>query len=102
MKYDHKYGRELENLLLKAAKSETLLHEFLYDLLTPTEYTDLAVRWQIVKMLEQKIPHRDIAEKLHVSLATVTRGSRELMNKKGGFRQILQKYYNKKSRPYTK
>ncbi len=91
MKYDYKFGVEMENLLFKAAKSKALLHELLYDLLSPAEYKDLAVRWQIVKQLEQKVPQRDIAKNLKVSVATVTRGSRELMNKKGGFRQMLEK-----------
>jgi Trp operon repressor len=93
MKYTHEYGLEMENIVAKAAKNKALLHEFLYDLLSPAEYKDLAVRWQIVKMLYQKVPQREIAEKLHISIATVTRGSREMINKKGGFKQILEKYY---------
>ena len=93
MKYTHEYGLEMENIVIKAAKNKALLHEFLYDLLSPAEYKDLAVRWQIVKMLYQKVPQREIAEKLHISIATVTRGSREMINKKGGFKQVLEKYY---------
>lgn len=90
MKYDHKYGEELEQLIKTAAKDRALLHELLFDLLSPVEYKELAVRWQIVKMLEQGTPQREIAEKLKVSVATVTRGSREMMNKKGGFQQLLK------------
>jgi len=93
MRYTHDYGLEMENIVFKAAKNKALLHEFLYDLLSPAEYKDLAVRWQIVKMIYQNIPQREIAEKLHISIATVTRGSREMINKKGGFKQILEKYY---------
>jgi TrpR family transcriptional regulator, trp operon repressor len=90
MKYTHEYGRELERTLFRAAKNKALLHEFLYDLLSPAEYKDLAVRWQIVLLLDQGVTQREIADKLKVSVATVTRGSRELMNKKGGFRQLLK------------
>lgn len=93
MRYDHKYGKELEGLIIKAAKSPKLLHEFLYDLLTHTEYKDLAVRWQIVKLLEQGLPHHQIAKKLKVSVATVTRGSKEMFNNYGGFKMILNKHY---------
>ncbi len=95
MRYEHQYGKELESLLKKAAKSPKLLHEFLCDLLSRAEYKDLAVRWQIVKMLERGVPQRDIAKHLKISVATVTRGSKEMFNKYGGFRSMLNKYYRK-------
>jgi TrpR family trp operon transcriptional repressor len=95
MKYVHEYGVELEELIKKASKSQTLLHEFLFDLLSPAEYKDLAVRWQIVKQLQKGLSQRDIAKNLKVSISTVTRGSREMLNKKGGFAEILKKYYSK-------
>ena len=91
MKYIHEYGVELENLIKKASKSPSLLHEFLFDLLSPAEYKDLAVRWQIVKQLEKGISQREIAKNLKVSISTVTRGSREMLN------QIVQKHF--KNRP---
>ncbi len=90
MKYDPKYERDLEKILLKTAKDKKLFHSFLIDLLTPTEYNELALRWQIVKMLEAKIPHHTIAKRLHTSVATVTRGSREMRNKIGGFQKALK------------
>ena len=94
MKYRSEFGKELEGIFLYAAKNRKLLREFLQDLLSPAEYKDLSIRWQIVKLLNKKVPHRDISKKLRVSVATVTRGSRELLNKKGGFKQVLQKYKN--------
>lgn len=95
MKYIHEYGIELEELIKKASKNSRLLHEFLFDLLSPAEYKDLAVRLQIVKQLQKGVSQRDIAKALHVSISTVTRGSREMLNKKGGFTEILKKYYSK-------
>jgi TrpR family trp operon transcriptional repressor len=95
MKYVHKYGVELEGLLKKTAKNKVLLRELLSDLLSPAEYKDLAVRWQIVKQLQKGLPQRDIAKNLKVSISTVTRGSREMMNKNGGFVKVLKKYYSK-------
>lgn len=94
MQYRHEYGVELEGLIRKVAKdpSKQLTREFLFDLLSPAEYRELAVRWQIVKMLADKLPHREIAEKLKVSVATVNRGARELANKKGGFWLALNKF----------
>lgn len=93
MQYTHQHGQELEDLLIKISRDKKLFHEFLFDLLTPQEYTDLAVRWQIIKMLKENIPQREIVKKLKVSMATVTRGSRELLNKKGGFNEVYQKYF---------
>ena len=98
MQYKHEYGVELEELVRKVAmdKNKSFMREFLFDLLSPSEYRDLAVRWQIVKMVENKVPHRDIAKKLKVSVATVSRGVRELVNKKGGFRIAIDKFIKKK------
>lgn len=94
MLYKHEYGVELEKLIEKIGhdKSKKLMREFLFDLLSPAEYRELAVRWQIIKMLDKKVPHREIAKKLKVGVATINRGSRELANKKGGFRLAIDKY----------
>ncbi len=93
MLYKHEYGVELEILVGKIGKNKHLMREFLFDLLSPAEYKDLAVRWQIIKLLKGGITHREIAKKLKVSVATVTRGSRELANKKGGFQSVFKKFY---------
>ena len=47
-------------------------------LLTPSELSEISKRLQIFKLLEQGMPQRQIAEKLGVGIATVTRGSRAL------------------------
>lgn len=60
--------------------------EFLKGILTPKEIDELASRLQIVKMLKKGIPHQEIARRLEVGVATVTRGSREL--KLGRFKKI--------------
>jgi len=93
MQYKTEYAQELEKLLIKIARHPALFHEFLFDILSPAEYKELSVRWQIVKMLKDGTTHRGIAKKLKVSVATVTRGSRELANKKGGFKVVFDKFY---------
>ena len=95
MQYQHQFGEELENLIAKTSKNPKLLHEFLFDILTPKEYIDLAVRWQIIKQLKADVAQRDIVKNLKVSMATITRGSRELLNKTGGFNEVYKKYYKK-------
>lgn len=67
-----------------------LLNAFLVDLLTPKEYEEIVKRWQIVKQLHDGTPQRQIALNLKISLSKITRGSRMLLNKKGGFNQMLK------------
>lgn len=66
------------------------MDEFMEDLLTPAESEDIVTRWQIVKQLSKGTPQREISTKLGVSIAKITRGSRELRNKKGGFWKMLK------------
>lgn len=72
-------------------KDKNELNSFLLDLLTQAEYEEVKKRWEIVKMLDCGLSHHEIAKKLHVGVATVTRGSKALKNSKGGFAYILKK-----------
>ena len=90
------YKKELVKILQLVAKDKNLLDEFLQDLLTIKEYKEVATRWQVVKQLSQKIPQRQISKNLKIGVATITRGSRELQNPKGGFNKLLYALYNKR------
>lgn len=90
MKKRDGYKEELIASIQKAADTKKLLHAFLSDILTSGEFEDIALRWQIIKQLDRGIPQRDIARDLGVSIAKITRGSKELRNKKGGFIEILK------------
>jgi TrpR family transcriptional regulator, trp operon repressor len=72
-----KYFDELIAILLKI-KTEAEMSAFLSALLTPQESEQLPKRIQIIKMLKQGLPQREISEKLNVGIATVTRGTKEL------------------------
>ncbi len=85
-----KYKDEFTRVLRDTAKSAELFQEVLIDFYTPAEYDELAIRWQIVKLLSEGTSHRDIADKHKIGICTVTRGSRELRNPKGGFNHILK------------
>lgn len=63
----------------------------LQDILTPREFLSVAERWQIVLSLAKKLPQREIAEELHVSISKITRGSRALKYGSGGFWYFLKK-----------
>ncbi|KKU67927.1 MAG: hypothetical protein UX89_C0010G0006 [Parcubacteria group bacterium GW2011_GWA2_47_16] len=88
---DKKYREELMRLLV-SIKNPKLMDEFLEDLLTPSEFEDISIRWQIIKLLSRRIPQREISTNLGVSIAKITRGSRELLNEKGGFWKVLKNY----------
>lgn len=66
-----------------------LIKNFLCRLLTPSETADIAARWALVKALEQKIPQREIARTLGLSLCKITRGSREMKNPDQAFLKML-------------
>lgn len=85
------YKKELVETFAKIFGDKKLMTEFLTDILTPTEFEALALRWQIVKKLKKGETHRSIAEDLGLGISTVTRGSRELRNKNGGFHLMLKK-----------
>ncbi|MBI3620286.1 helix-turn-helix domain-containing protein [Candidatus Roizmanbacteria bacterium] len=62
------------------------MENFLLGLLTPQEIMELPTRIEIVKLLKKGIPQVQIAKKLGIGVATVTRGSTEI--KKGRFINI--------------
>ncbi|MEI7709435.1 MAG: Trp family transcriptional regulator [bacterium] len=84
------YKKELLEVLFKIGKDRALLGDFVKDILTPREFENISVRWQIVKRLAKGEHHQGIAEDLHLGVATVTRGSREMRKEQGGFRRALK------------
>lgn len=76
---------QLTDLLLRL-KDRTDMKDFLTGILTPQELREIPTRLQIVKMLKKHLPQQQIAKKLGVGVATVTRGSSEI--KKGRFKQV--------------
>ena len=76
-------------LALAVTNDARLIKSFLRCLLTPSETADIAARWALVKALEQKIPQREIAKTLGLSLCKITRGSREMKNPAQSFQKML-------------
>ncbi len=85
------YKEELIKIFSKASGSQELLELFLKDILTPNEFETLALRWQIVKRLKKGQTQRGVVDELGLGMSTVTRGSRMLRNKTGGFNLLLEK-----------
>jgi TrpR family transcriptional regulator, trp operon repressor len=84
------YKKEVVEVVHKIAKEKGLLADFLKEILTPREFDNIGVRWQIVKRLAKGEHHQAIAEDLHLGVATVTRGSREMRKKEGGFQRVIR------------
>jgi len=86
-----KYQDELTAVFMKAAEDKKTFEAFMLDILTPAEYAEIVLRWQIVKRLAKEEPQRTIARDLKIGIATVTRGSRELADREGGFAKLIKK-----------
>lgn len=88
MKSNKDMNKNLGELIVKLLdiKTKQEMKDFLQGILTPKELVELPNRLQIIKMLKKGISHHDIAEKLGVGVATVTRGSREIQ--KGRFQNV--------------
>jgi len=80
-----KYLNELVDAFLQMRTKAEML-DFLFGILTPKELEELTTRLQIVKLLKKGLPHQEIARRLEVGVATVTRGSREL--RMGRFKKV--------------
>jgi TrpR family transcriptional regulator, trp operon repressor len=81
-------GNELEELVeaLLKIKNKEEMEEFLRGILTPKELLEIPNRLEIIKMLKKGVSQQEIASKLKVGVATVTRGSKEIQQ--GRFKNV--------------
>ncbi len=77
--------------LFSSVKSAKEAEALLKDILTPQELDSVAERWQLIKMLDEGVPQREIAKKLGISISKITRGSRMMQYGSGGFEMFLRK-----------
>ena len=85
---NEKYVNELAKVFASISDSK-LAKSFLNNILTPSELEEVSKRLQLVKLLLDGMPQREVAKKLGVSMGTVSRGSRELKYGDDGFRKVL-------------
>jgi TrpR-related protein YerC/YecD len=64
---------------------------FLEDLCTPAELQALVDRWQVVEYLQQDIPYRKIHDLTGVSVTTIGRVARCLIDGSGGYRTAIDR-----------
>jgi TrpR family trp operon transcriptional repressor len=79
---------ELAHAFARTTDSK-LIEQFFGCILTPAETADIAARWALVKALDKKVPQREIAKNLGLSLCKITRGSRELKKPNSAFKDML-------------
>ncbi len=68
---------------------------FFRDLCTLTELKAMAERWQVVQLVSEDIPYREISERTGASTATITRIARWLKYGEGGYRFMLERVREK-------
>ncbi len=89
-----KFSTPQTKRLFKAfLKLQTLddCERFFRDLCTLKELRDLSQRWEIVLMLKNEIPYREIEAKTGASTATITRVAHWLKHGKNGFELVLNR-----------
>ncbi len=75
-------------LLSKNAQADFFM-DFFERLFTRAELKDFATRWLLVRALDRGMTQREIAQKYHISLCKITRGSKELKKQNSAFRRLL-------------
>lgn len=65
--------------------------KFFRDLCTISELDSMAERFAVAKMVDEKIPYRQISKKTGSSTATITRVAHWLHHGKGGYKLILER-----------
>jgi TrpR-related protein YerC/YecD len=72
-------------------ESTTQCREFFKDLCTPAELQALADRWAVVEPLSRGEPYRRIHDQTGVSVTTIGRVARFLVDGNGGYERVLRK-----------
>ena len=80
------------SLVLARTDDASLIEDFLLSILTPSEVDNISARWELVKLLDQGMSQRKIAERLGLSLCKITRGSKELKKKNSAFGRMIRTY----------
>ena len=98
--YDGEDIRELDALAeaILSLRAEDEVKRFLRDLCTRAELEALAHRWEIARLLNERLPYLEVAERAEASTATVTRVSQWLHHGAGGYRVALERTKTKAKR----
>jgi len=83
---------------LAACDDVKLIQDFLCNgLFTANETHEMATRWALVRLIDEGMSQRKIADKLGLSLCKITRGSKELKKNDSPFGKMLDLYLKDQS-----
>ena len=85
-----RYERDLFQSVV-ALRTAAEARAFLRDLCTPAELEAMADRWAVVAELRRGLPYRKIHEKTGVSVTTIGRVARCLLDGQGGYALIADR-----------
>lgn len=90
---NRKQHRAEEHLFeaLIALRDTRELRQFFEDLCTPAELQALVDRWQVVEYLQKELPYRKIHDLTGVSVTTIGRVARCLVDGAGGYRTAIDR-----------
>jgi TrpR family trp operon transcriptional repressor len=83
--------KELIEVFARVDSTEKMQKLF-EELFTMKEKYDFALRWRLLKDLDKKIPQREIAQNLGISLCKITRGSKILKSEDSIVKDLIQEY----------
>ena len=88
LKVNYPAVKELAAVLSRTEDQE-LLKEFLESILTPNELAEVSTRWALVRLIDDGISQRKVADQLGLSLCKITRGSKELQKENSAFQRMI-------------
>jgi len=94
-----KFNTKTNNLFkaILSLKSVKESEAFFRDLCTLEELKEMSDRWEIVRLLNQGMAYREIAQKLKTSTTTVSRVANWLNNGLGGYQLVLKRQHHHNS-----
>lgn len=82
--------REMAGILAGMKDSDEIFR-FFEEIMTPSELSNLELRWALLKKLASGQTQREIASELGISLCKITRGAKFLKDEKSVIYNILKK-----------
>lgn len=77
-------------------KNEDELKAYFRDIMSERDLRELAMRWEVAKMLDAGVTYEQIQAKSGVAMETISRISRWLKEGCGGYKMMIERFKNKK------
>ncbi|MCF7945468.1 MAG: trp operon repressor [Spirochaetia bacterium] len=84
--------------IFASVNSYEQMQKLFEELFTMKEKYDFALRWRLMKDLKHKVPQREIAHDLGISLCKITRGSKILKQPDSICKHLIEEIDNENSK----